>query len=38
MGSPSDIEPIYHRDAGRVEIPPSYNEAGSDRRDDVGRV
>jgi len=37
--SPSDNEPIYHRDAGRVEVPPSYNEAGSDSRgDSIGRV
>jgi hypothetical protein len=24
---PDDSEPIYHRDAGRVEVPPSYENA-----------
>lgn len=27
-----ETRPIYHQDAGRVEVPPSYNEAGSERR------
>lgn len=27
-----ETEPIYHQDAGRVEVPPSYSEAGSESR------